>query len=152
MRKMIIINGSPRGGGSSSAISDAVAENASGKGFACERIDLGELRISHCRGCMGCKSTGRCAIDDDMTPLYGKVQDADAVMFSVPVYFGAETGLLKNFIDRLYALIDVRDGVMTARYRQYRRNGHRERIIFKCILMEWNVMVWTEFICIQWHL
>jgi hypothetical protein len=45
----------------------------------------------------------------------------------------------------------VGSGRATEGYRLYERDGHRERIILKCILIEWNVMVWTEFICIQSH-
>ncbi|MDR0335303.1 MAG: flavodoxin family protein [Methanomassiliicoccaceae archaeon] len=116
MKKMLMINGSPRSSGSSAEILRAVAESASGKGFVCEMINLGELRISHCKGCRYCKAHGKCVIDDDMSPLYGKIQDADAIAFSVPVYFGAENGLFKNFLDRLYALIDNKDGTRTVRF------------------------------------
>jgi multimeric flavodoxin WrbA len=116
MKNMLMINGSPRSDGSSSEILNIIAENSVPKGFICEKIDLGKLNISHCRGCMSCKRTGKCAVDDDMTALYKKMQDADAVVFSVPVYFGAETGLFKNFLDRIYALVDRKDGVRTVRF------------------------------------
>ena len=116
MKKMLMINGSPRSNGSSSEILDIVAETASAKGFACEKIDLGNLKISHCKACMSCKSTGKCATNDDMTALYEKIQGADALAFSVPVYFGMETGLFKNFLDRIYALVDRKDGVRTVRF------------------------------------
>jgi len=116
MKKMIMINGSPRNNGSSSEILNIIAERCSPKGYSCEKIDLGGLRISHCKGCKYCKSNGKCVVDDDMTMLYEKIQDSDAVVFSVPVYFGAETGLFKNFLDRLYALVDNKDGVRTVRF------------------------------------
>jgi multimeric flavodoxin WrbA len=116
MRTMLMINGSPRNNGSSAEIIKAIAENASEKGFACDIVNLGELKISHCKGCRYCKAHGKCVIDDDMTPLYKKIQDADAIAFSVPVYFAAETGLFKNFIDRLYALVDMKDGVRSVRF------------------------------------
>ena len=101
-----MINGSPQNSGSSSKMLDLISKRDSVKGYECERINLGELNISHCKGCLVCKKTKECAVKDDMTPLYKKVQDADAVAIAVPVYFGHETGLLKNFIDRLYALMD----------------------------------------------
>jgi len=116
MKKVLMVNGSPRSNGSSAEILNIIADKASAKGFLCEKINLGELKISHCKGCRYCKTHGRCVIDDDMTSLYGKIQDADAVAFSVPVYFGAETGLFKNFLDRLYALADNKDGVRTVRF------------------------------------
>ena len=115
MKKMLMINGSPRSNGSSAKILNIIAENCSPKGYECEKIDLGGLDIKHCKGCMYCKKNGKCVTDDDMTPLYAKLQDADAIALAVPVYFGAETGLFKNFIDRLYALVDNKDGVRTVR-------------------------------------
>ncbi|MDR0778854.1 MAG: flavodoxin family protein [Methanomassiliicoccaceae archaeon] len=105
MKKMLMINGSPRSGGNSAEILKTIAENVK-KGYECEIIDLGKLNISHCRGCMSCKKTQKCCIEDGMTALYEKIQNADAIAIATPVYFAAETGLLKNFIDRLYALMD----------------------------------------------
>jgi multimeric flavodoxin WrbA len=115
MKKMLMINGSPRSNGSSAEILNIISKSVS-NGYECEIVNLGELKISHCKGCMTCKKTGKCAVIDDMTSLYDKVQDADAVTFSVPVYFGAEPGLFKNFLDRLYALVDRKDGVRTVRF------------------------------------
>jgi multimeric flavodoxin WrbA len=116
MKRMLMINGSPRSDGSSAEILNIISERSIPKGYECETVNLGELRISHCKGCMSCKSTGKCAVIDDMSPLYEKLQEADAVVFSVPVYFGAEPGLFKNFLDRLYALVDRKDGVRTVRF------------------------------------
>ena len=106
MKKMLLINGSPRKKGSCAALLSIICEMGEGSGYECELTDLSDLKIGHCRGCMSCKKTGKCAFDDDMTPLYGKIQDADVLVLSTPVYFAAETGLMKNFIDRWYALMD----------------------------------------------
>ena len=115
MKNMLLINGSPRNDGSSSRMLDIISERSSG--YECERIDLGEKRISHCRGCLMCKKNGECSIRDDMQPIYKKIQDADMIAIAVPVYFGTETGLLKNFIDRLYALMDRKaDGSWDIRF------------------------------------
>jgi len=115
MKKILMINGSPRSNGSSAEILKIIAKKNS-KNYSSEIVNLGELKISHCKGCKYCKANGKCVIDDDMTSLYAKIQDCDAIAFSVPVYFGAETGLFKNFLDRLYALVDNKDGVRTVRF------------------------------------
>ncbi|MCL2786598.1 MAG: flavodoxin family protein [Methanomassiliicoccaceae archaeon] len=117
MKRMLLVNGSPRSDGSSAELLNMVSEKAAAAGYECERIDLGKLNISHCKGCLSCKETGECAVKDDMSPLYKKFQDADAFTVSVPVYFGNETGLLKNFIDRLYALMKMNaDGSWNVRF------------------------------------
>ena len=116
MKKMLLINGSPRNIGASAEMLKIIAEKGESYGYECERVDLSKLNISHCIGCLACKGTKECGLDDDMRPLYKKFQDADAFVISVPIYFGAETGLLKNFIDRLYALMDRNeDGSWTVR-------------------------------------
>ena len=107
MKRMLLINGSPRKDGSSSRMLDMISGRS--LEYEYERIDLGEKKISHCKGCLLCKDKGECSVNDDMRPLYKKIQDADAIAIAVPVYFGGETGLLKNFIDRLYALMDRKD-------------------------------------------
>ena len=115
MKKMLLINGSPRNKGSSSKMLDIISERSSE--YEYERIDLGEKKISHCKGCLMCKKNGECSVKDDMFPIYKKIQDADAIAIAVPVYFGSETGLLKNFIDRLYALMDRNaDGSWNVRF------------------------------------
>jgi multimeric flavodoxin WrbA len=107
MKRMLLINGSPRNNGSSSGMLNMISERS--PDYECETINLSERKISHCKGCLSCKTSGECSADDDMRPLYRKIQDADAIAIAVPVYFGGETGLLKNFIDRLYALMDRKD-------------------------------------------
>ena len=110
MQKILAINGSPRSNGSTAKVLNVISEKMI-SGYSTEIINLGELKISHCKACMNCKKTGVCAINDDMTPLYEKIRDADVLIFGTPVYFGAETGLFKNFLDRMYAMVQVKNGV-----------------------------------------
>jgi multimeric flavodoxin WrbA len=135
MKKMLMINGSPRNKGSSAEILNVISEKSVKKGFSCEKINLSELKISHCIGCRYCKTNGKCNIDDDMSPLYGKIQDADFIVFSVPVYFGAETGLFKNFLDRIYALVDNKDGIRTVRFGREKKG----MVVLNCAAPEGNM-------------
>ena len=112
MQKILAINGSPRSNGSTYAVLVDLARRMSAN-YETEIINLGELRIQHCRACMTCKRTGACSLMDDMFPLYEKIRNADVLIFGTPVYFGAETGLFKNFLDRMYAMIQIKNGVRT---------------------------------------
>ena len=58
-----------------------------------------------CQGCSACKKEERCIQEDDMTPLYGEIDKADAVVFASPVYMFGMTGQLKLVLDRLFALL-----------------------------------------------
>jgi len=98
--KILAINGSPRSNGSTAKAISLAAERL---GDA-EVIDLGKKKISHCVACMRCKTEGKCATLDDMTPIYEKIRGSDMIILASPIYFGMETGLFKNFLDRMYAM------------------------------------------------
>ena len=106
MKKMLLINGSARKEGSCSELSKMTSEKGAAHGYEVEIVHLDDLKIANCKGCLYCKEHGECQTKDDMIPLHKKVQDADVFGLVTPVYFGAESGLMKNFIDRLYALLD----------------------------------------------
>ena len=116
MQNILAINGSPNSYGSTAKALNAVAEEMMVGDYSTEVVNLGELNIAHCRACMNCKKTGECAIVDDMVPLYEKIREADVLIFGTPVYFGAETGLFKNFLDRMYAMIQIKNGVRTPEF------------------------------------
>lgn len=107
---MLIINGSPRKEGCSARVIPLVAETVEKYGYGFETVNICDLDVNGCKACMSCKKTGECVQKDDMTQLYGKLRDADMVMLTTPVYFAAETGQLKCFIDRLYAMVKRVDG------------------------------------------
>ena len=49
----------------------------------------------------GGKSYGRCAVNDDLTPVLEKAGEADALILGSPVYFGIVTGEMRSFMERL---------------------------------------------------
>ena len=49
----------------------------------------------------GGKSYGRCALKDDLTPILGKVHEADAIILGSPIYFFRVTGEMRSFMERL---------------------------------------------------
>ncbi len=108
--RMTLFNGSPRKDGSDARILAEAARIAEGAGFECETIDLYSLGISGCRACMSCKATGRCAMDDGMNGVLEKIRSSDIIVIASPIYFGAETGPVKVFMDRLYPMAGAKDG------------------------------------------
>ncbi|MFA5452342.1 MAG: flavodoxin family protein [Candidatus Methanomethylophilaceae archaeon] len=110
MKTMLIINGSPRKNGSNSVILKMLSEKASKFDYKPETIDICDLNINGCKACMACKTSGICAQKDDMLPLYDKILTADMLVIASPVYFGGETGQMKCFMDRFYAMVSNKDG------------------------------------------
>ena len=109
-KKLLIVNGSPRKNGVDAAIAKMVADIAGKYDYESETVDICSLDINGCRACMACKRTGACAQKDDMTQMYEKIRSCDMLMLASPIYFGAESGQMKCFIDRFYAMVKMQDG------------------------------------------
>lgn len=100
---VLIILGSPRKYGNSEILARQLGEGIKHAGGSVEYVRLNPLTISPCQGCGGCENTGVCVIKDDMTELYTRVDVADAIVLSSPVYFYGLTAQCKAFVDRFQA-------------------------------------------------
>lgn len=101
--KILAILGSPHKGSSYHAIK--IIETAlkrKGK-VDFEYLFLKDANLKTCAGCFQCLQKGQanCPHKDDRDRIIDKMQAADGIIFSSPVYVMGVTGLMKNFIDRL---------------------------------------------------
>ena len=104
---VLAINGSPRKTGATATLLNKALEGAASAGADVEFIQLSQVQMKGCQGCFSCKkrrgkSYGKCALKDGMTPLYAKIERADAIFLGTPLYFHAVTSGMKMFIERLY--------------------------------------------------
>ena len=109
--KVLAFNGSPRRDGTTATLLTKVLEGAASQGAETEFIQLNELNMKGCQACFSCKkrggkSYGKCALKDDMTPLYERIEQADAFFVGSPIYFGSITSELKMFIDRMFPYLN----------------------------------------------
>ncbi|MBE6356678.1 MAG: flavodoxin family protein [Lentisphaerae bacterium] len=124
MKKVYAVNGSPRSNGNTATVLRHALAGAESTGAETELIDLGKLNFSGCRSCFACKlkeggTPGCCALRDQLTAVLEKLGNADAVIMGSPVYFGAETGLFRNFMERLFfPYLQYTDPVSTAMKRK----------------------------------
>jgi multimeric flavodoxin WrbA len=112
---ILILKSSPRNKANSSILADQVAEGARGAGAQVESFDLGKMSILPCDACEGCHgptSDGACILNDDMTDLYPKLRQADAIVLASPIYWFTFTAQLKLCIDRWYALETAQGNVL----------------------------------------
>lgn len=105
MKKIYAINGSPRNSANTATILEHALRGAAEAGAETELIHLSKLTFSGCKSCFACKrkegrNYGKCALRDDLTPILDKLYSADGIIFGTPVYFGGETGLFRNFMER----------------------------------------------------
>ncbi len=78
---------------------------AAASGCDLQTVELATVTIKPCTGCMHCMmNEGRCAIDDDMQPLYQQLLEADGVIIGSPTYYMDVSGAVKCLIDRSLAL------------------------------------------------
>lgn len=102
--KILTIQGSPRKGGNTEVLLQAVANGANVAGASIEQIRICDYKIAPCLNCGACDQTGECIIDDEMPFLYEKIVAADRVILASPIYFYGVTAQAKAFIDRCQAL------------------------------------------------
>jgi multimeric flavodoxin WrbA len=78
---------------------------AKATGAEYELIDLTQLTIKPCTGCMECMmNEGQCPIDDDMQEVYDKLMTTDALIVGSPTYYLDVSAAVKALIDRSMAL------------------------------------------------
>lgn len=102
--KVVAILGSPRPNGNSAMLAREVLDRLAAQGVQISVFELNRLNFKGCQGCDACKTKAEaCVIEDDFTPIYEAVRQAEAVLVASPVYFGDLSGQLKCFFDRTYA-------------------------------------------------
>lgn len=95
--------GSPRLGGNTDRLLGALLAGAEGAGATVQRIPLVAKKITPCMECGGCDDTGVCVVEDDMTPLYGLIADADVVVVASPIFFYNITSRTQALVERSQA-------------------------------------------------
>lgn len=105
-KKIVILNGSPRRKGNTSALVQAFTEGAESSGHTVTGFFLNGMDIHGCRGCFGGHSSRGCPCvqQDDMDQIYPAVKDSDVVVLATPLYYWNMSGQTWTAVDRLFAL------------------------------------------------
>jgi multimeric flavodoxin WrbA len=104
---VIGVNGSPREKWNTATMLEKSLEGAASEGAVTELFHIYNLNFKGCRSCFACKtkngkSYGNCAVQDELTPVLKEIiGEADAIILGSPVFFGAITGEMKSFMERL---------------------------------------------------
>ena len=107
-KKIVILNGSPRRNGNTSALTAQFKKGAEEAGNTVTEFHLSSMNI---HGCLGCWHGGQdtecpCVQRDDMMQIYPVYQEADVVVLASPLYYWFISGQLKNAFDRLFAVAE----------------------------------------------
>lgn len=104
-KKIVVITGSPRRNGNSFAMTAAFIKAAEAKGHRVVRFDAALKNVDGCHACETCfKSGNACSYGGDFNELAPDIIDADAVVFTTPLYWYSYPAQIKGIIDKLYSL------------------------------------------------
>ena len=111
-KTILILNGSPRKNGNTSALVEAFARGAEEGGSKVVPVFLGDMTIHGCKGCFGGGKNpdSPCVQKDDMEKLYPVYRQADVVVLASPLYYWSISGQLKTAFDRLFAVAECDPG------------------------------------------
>ena len=105
-KKILVITGSPRKKGNSFAMTEAFVNAAQAMGHSVKRFDAAMMKLGGCHACETCYKTGKaCSFDDDFNIIAPEILEADAIVFSMPVYWYSIPSQIKAVIDRIYSLV-----------------------------------------------
>ncbi len=116
MKKVIILNGSPRKNQNTYKMCESFANGVNEQGAETEIINLYDVDFKGCRSCFACKlkngkNFGRCAYPDGLTPILDKIAQSDGVVMATPIYYGDITGVMKSCIERLmFPFFEYKEG------------------------------------------
>ena len=111
MRKILILQDSPRRNGNTAALAAAFARGAKDAGHTVTEIFLQDKQIGDCLGCCACqKNGGQCIQGDDMEEVYAAMLGSDVIVLASPVYFYTWTATMKRALDRTFAIEEALTG------------------------------------------
>jgi len=106
MKKVVVLNASPRKNFNTAKLLKEAQRGAESVGAEVEYFNLYEYNFLGCRSCFACQRKGSttegiCAIRDDIKPILEKCLESDAIIIGSPVYFSYPTGVFRSFVERL---------------------------------------------------
>ncbi|MCB2194527.1 MAG: flavodoxin family protein [Bacteroidetes bacterium] len=100
MQRLLVLNGSPRKKGNTSVLSEYLLNQLSSN-YKTEQIFLYDYSINPCMDCRACKIDElECILEDGMSEIYKKIDQADVLIFGSPIYWFGPTAQTKMLIDR----------------------------------------------------
>ncbi len=101
--KILLVNFSPKEKGSTHFVLADMAEQLKAQGMDAEVFWMGSGVNGGCRGCLGCRKTGKCVFDGDrVNELAEAAKTADGFIFASPVHYAAASGNLAAALDRVF--------------------------------------------------
>lgn len=103
--KILVLNGSPRPHGNTTALVDIFADEAQKAGHQVSVFQIGNKDIRGCKNCDACRATlnGKCVQKDNMQEIYPVMRECEVLVIASPIYYYSLTGQTHCAIERIYA-------------------------------------------------
>ena len=112
--KVLLINGSPHGKGSTYTALHEMEKIFRENGIETEIVHVGNQSVRGCMACGGCRKEGAkgCVIDDVVNETAPKLAEADGLVVGSPVYYASANATAIAFMDRLFYSTGINNKTM----------------------------------------
>ena len=100
--KVLMINGSPHGKGSTYTALHEMETVFQENGIETEIVSVGNQDVRGCIACLSCREKGKCAFNDVVNELAPKFEQAEGLVVGSPVYYASANATLIAVLDRLF--------------------------------------------------
>ena len=107
--QVLTVLGSPRRRGNTAKALGWVEDQFRADRHEVDHVNILDCVVGGCRECLVCKKGGTdtlCAVEDDAIAIFGRMAEADLVLFAAPVFCWGFPAQIKALIDRTYCLMD----------------------------------------------
>lgn len=113
MKKILLVNASPRKGGNSDTVTQLLADDL--KGCQATIFHMREKKCNPCLACGACqnKDTQMCVQNDAIQTLLPLIDDCDGIVLATPIYNQQISSQAKLFIERWYPFFHVDHKLMS---------------------------------------
>lgn len=99
-------SGSPRRHANTDRLVQTVLAGAAEAGADIRFFRPQDMDLRPCRACMWCRENCGCSIEDQFSPLWPELYEADALVIGSPVYMWQMSAQAKTLVDRLYPVLN----------------------------------------------
>ncbi len=104
---ILFLNGSPRKKGVTTSLLNIIADEARSAGAEVEWVDVNDLSIRPCIGCLKCRPDKKCILPRDDAQRVGElIERCSGLVVGTPTYWGNMTGPLKLLFDRNVPILE----------------------------------------------
>lgn len=100
--KVLLVNGSPHKEGCTYTALCEVSKALNDNGVDTDIFWIGNKAISGCIACKKCKDNNKCIFNDSVNEFLDIAGDYDGFVFGSPVHWGAASGAMTAFMDRVF--------------------------------------------------